>query len=217
MGQHESFESTVPSARKDSELTPIRSSAESSLLSCEENLERRLERSADEELQTEIHSIARLHQFITRLLAKTELTSLLEEVLEATISIENADSGCLQIYTPHTRSLRIVAQRGLDSHFLKHFDNCREETTIYGQTLLRRERVVVPDVSLDLVFLSDREAATSAGYRAIQSTPLVSHKSESLGVISTYFREPHRPTERDLRFTDLYSHFAAELIERQHL
>jgi PAS domain-containing protein len=36
-----------------------------------------------------------------------------------------------------------------------------------------------------------------------------------LGVFSTYFRQPHRPLELELRFTDLYARLAAEVIERQ--
>jgi PAS domain S-box-containing protein len=219
MGQYRDSESTLPSAKKDSDPALIRAPAESDLLSYEESLaqERQLRKSAEEELQAEMQFSARLHQLGTRLLAKMELSSLLDEVLEGTISIQNSDFGCLQIYNPLTRSLQIVAQRGLGSDFLKHFDDCREETTICGHSLLHRERVVVPDVSLDSVFLTDQEAAVSAGYRAIQATPLISHKSESLGVISTYFREPHRPSERELRFTDRYVHFAAELIERQRM
>ncbi len=207
------------SERKDSDVRSIHAPEESQLLSYEESLahERQLRNSAEEELQAEMQSIARLHQLITRLLTNMELTSLLEEVLEATISIQSSDFGCLQIYDPGTRSLQIVAQRGLDSDFLKTFEHCHDETTICGYALLHRERVVVPDVLLDSTFLSDREAAASAGYRAVQSTPLISHKSEPLGVITTHFREPHRPSERELRFTDLFAHFAAELIERQRL
>jgi hypothetical protein len=164
-----------------------------------------------------MQSVACLDQFITRLLGKTELTSLFNEVLEGTTSIQNSDLGCLQIYDPLTQSLQIAAQRGLHSDFLKHLEQRPYETTISGHSLLHRERVVVPDVLLDSAFLSDREAAVSAGYRAVLSTPLNFHESESLGVISTYFREPHRPSERDLQFTDRFVRFAAELIERQRM
>lgn len=33
-----------------------------------------------------------------------------------------------------------------------------------------------------------------------------------LGMLSTYFREPHRPTDRELRLTDLHARQAAEMI-----
>jgi C4-dicarboxylate-specific signal transduction histidine kinase len=49
----------------------------------------------------------------------------------------------------------------------------------------------------------------------VQSTPLFTRSGEPLGMISTYFGRPHRPTERELRITDLYARQAAELIERR--
>ena len=49
----------------------------------------------------------------------------------------------------------------------------------------------------------------------MQSTPLFSRSGEPLGMISTHFRQPHRPSERDLRLTDLYARQAAEMIERE--
>jgi PAS domain-containing protein len=47
-----------------------------------------------------------------------------------------------------------------------------------------------------------------------RSNPL-SRGAEPLGVFSTYFQQPHRPLEIELRFTDLYARLAAEVIERQ--
>jgi C4-dicarboxylate-specific signal transduction histidine kinase len=47
----------------------------------------------------------------------------------------------------------------------------------------------------------------------VQSTPLFSRAGETLGMISTHFRQPHRPSERELRLTDLYARQASELIE----
>ena len=49
----------------------------------------------------------------------------------------------------------------------------------------------------------------------MQSTPLFSQGGEILGVISTHFKNPHRPSDRELRLTDLYARQAAEIIERK--
>jgi C4-dicarboxylate-specific signal transduction histidine kinase len=75
------------------------------------------------------------------------------------------------------------------------------------------QRVVIEDVLLDPGFASHRDAASAAGVRAVQSTPLLSRAGETLGMISTHFRQPHRPSERELRLTDLYALQASELIE----
>jgi signal transduction histidine kinase len=49
----------------------------------------------------------------------------------------------------------------------------------------------------------------------VQSTPLCSRDGELLGMLSTHFRDPHRPSERELRLTDLYVLQVAEMIERK--
>ena len=38
---------------------------------------------------------------------------------------------------------------------------------------------------------------------------------QPLGIISTHFRQPHRPSERELRFTDFYARQASDMIERR--
>src|SRR5262249_39026083 len=75
-------------------------------------------------------------------------------------------------------------------------------------------RVVIEDVELDPSFEPHRRIAAAAGYRAVQSTPLKSRSGGVLGMLSTHFRQPHRPSERDQRFLDLYARHAADLVER---
>ena len=52
-----------------------------------------------------------------------------------------------------------------------------------------------------------------AGYRAVQATPLISRSGDLLGMLLTHFRQPRRPTDRELRFVDLYARQAADFIE----
>ena len=55
----------------------------------------------------------------------------------------------------------------------------------------------------------------SAGFRAVQSTPLISRGGELIGVLSTHFRRPHRPSAPELHLLDLHARQAAEVIERE--
>src|SRR4029453_11345685 len=64
-------------------------------------------------------------------------------------------------------------------------------------------------------FAPHRRIAASAGFRAVQSTPLFGRNGAPLGMLSTHFRRPHRPTLRELNLTDLYARQAAEMIERK--
>jgi len=168
-----------------------------------------------DELAAELMAMSRLHEFSTRLLSKAGLLPLLEEVLNAIIALQNADFGNVQLYDPETKTLEIVAHRGFQRSFLDYFSSVNEPGAACGRAMQRRERVIIEDVLADPDFEPHREIAALAGFRAVQSTPLFSRSGEPLGMISTHFRQPHRPSGHDLRFTDLYARLAGELIERQ--
>ena len=63
-------------------------------------------------LAAELAAMTRLHGFSTRLLGGTDLEPLLEEVLNAIMSIQEADFGNVQLYNSNTNTLEIVVQRG---------------------------------------------------------------------------------------------------------
>jgi signal transduction histidine kinase/CheY-like chemotaxis protein len=74
--------------------------------------------------------------------------------------------------------------------------------------------MVIEDVEADAPYTPLRPIARAAGYRAVQSTPLIGREGAPLGMLSTHFRSPHRPGEQDLRRLDLYVRQAADFIER---
>ena len=167
-------------------------------------------------LAADLAAMRRLHEFSTRLLQAPELTVLLDDVLGAIIDIQDADFGNVRLYNAETGDLEIAAQRGFDQEFLDHFRSMKiDPGGAYSRALERGERVVVEDVLTDPAFAPYHSIATSAGFRAVQSTPVFGRLGDPLGMISTHFRQRHRPSDRELRFTDLYARFAAELIERQ--
>ena len=186
----------------------------------EEELEQRVaERTSQltavkDELAKELRAMTRLHQLSTRLPADTDLQPLLEEILDATMDLLRADFGNVQLYNPETGALEIVSSRGFRQDFLDYFASVRDEGAACGRGVSRGERIIIEDVLTDPAFEPHRAIAASAGFRAVQSTPLFNRSGEPLGMISTHFRQPHRPLERELRFTDLYARQAAEWIER---
>jgi PAS domain S-box-containing protein len=170
-----------------------------------------------DELAAELTAMTRLHELSTHLLAIKDFQSLLEEVLDATIALQSADFGNIQLYNPERRALEIVAQRGFQQDFLEYFRSVDETGAACGRAMEFRERVIIDDVETDSEFEPHRHIARSAGFRAVQSTPLFSRSGEFLGMLSTHFRQPHRPSSRDLRLTDLYARHAAEIIDRKQL
>jgi PAS domain S-box-containing protein len=165
----------------------------------------------------EAEGLTRLQELSTRLLTATDLQSLLEEVLTATIALQGADFGNLQLYKPDTQTLEIIAHRGFQQDFLNYFGRVHEGSAAGGRALQRWERVIIEDVQTDPDYEPHRQIAAAAGFRAVQSIPLFSRSGELLGMISTHFREPHRPSEIELRLTDLYARQAAEVVESKRM
>jgi GAF domain-containing protein len=157
------------------------------------------QRSAARELAAELEAMTRLHEFGSLLLTNTELPTIFEAALDATIALQRAELGMAQLFNASKGDFYIVAQRGFGPAFLSLFRDTLDPRTACGRAVLERARVVIEDVELDEVFAPLREAARQAGFRAVQSTPLFARDGEVLGVISTHFRDPHRPSERDLR------------------
>ena len=127
--------------------------------------------STKDELAAELVAMNRLHELSTALLGQTELKPLLEEVLNATVALQNADMGCVQLYNPITQTLEIVVQRGFRQDFLDCFRGVHDDTTVCGRAMLSRERVIVEDVLTDPGFAPHKAMALAAGYRSVQSTP----------------------------------------------
>jgi PAS domain S-box-containing protein len=167
-----------------------------------------------QELAAELADMVRLHELSTRLFGSTALQPLLEEILDATIGLLNGDFGCIQLYNPQTKALEIMAHRGFPRELLDYFTRVHQGTISGAMVMKRGKRVLVEDVLTEPNFAPHLKIVTAAGYRAVQATPLISHAGEILGAISTHFRKPHRPTQRELRFVDLYARQAAEMIER---
>ena len=81
-----------------------------------------------------------------------------------------------------------------------------------GLALRTGTRIIVEDVDADPDFASHRAIAAASGFRAVQSTPLFDRNGNPVGMLSTHFRAPHRPSDRELRLTDLYARQAADVI-----
>ena len=170
-------------------------------------------RASQTRLAGETRALARLNEASSRLWRMPTLQEGFQEILNATIELLGADKGNLQMLDGGV--LRIAAQRGFESEFLECFREVSvDDPSACGRALHGRSRTVVEDVEEDPSFAPFRAVARTAGYRAVQSTPLLGRDGQLLGVISTHWRDPHRPDEQELRRLDLYSRQVADFIER---
>jgi PAS domain S-box-containing protein len=158
----------------------------------------------------------RLQRISTLLIREGNNGSLYEHVLDAAIDLMSGDMGTMQVFHPERGELRLLADRGFDRESAAHWEWVRPDSaSSCGMALSAGCRVIVSDVETHEAFArTDLEALRRVGIRAGQSTPLVARSGRLLGMISTHWRRPHRPTERELQPLDVLARQAADLIER---
>lgn len=139
----------------------------------------------------------------------------LDRALEQAISLLGASYGNIQLVHPLKGTLRIAAQCGFDRDFLEYFAEVDDASSACGRAAEHHAQMVIPDVNRDANFAPHREIAAASGFRAAQSTPIVSPSGRLLGMLSTHFRRPHRPTRRQLQLVDWYAHRLGAMLWRE--
>jgi PAS domain S-box-containing protein len=173
---------------------------------------------AEARLSAELHAMGKLQVLGTRLLDIPDFEPALKEVLSAAVSMLGAAMGTIQLYRPQTQTLEIVTQQGLSVEFVARFRSVKcDDSTASGRAATHGKRTIVQDGYLDPRFAAVRPLLDSADVRAWQSTPLFGRDGRLLGVLSTHFREPHYPLDRELRMLDLYARQAVSIIERLYI
>jgi len=163
----------------------------------------------------ELWSATKLLDLSARLVASPDLQSAVETVLAAALSLRGADFGIVQLFNDEERALEIAAHRGFDPEFLKAFRRVSAEDTVTcGRALRERRTVSIFDLEAEDWNVPHRAVVERAGYRAVQSTPLIAASGELVGVLSTFFRKPHRPSLIETQMIELYAQEAAEIIIR---
>jgi hypothetical protein len=159
-------------------------------------------------------AMRRLHEVSKDLSTLPRFSALLPKVLEGALSLTGADYGNIQIIDPATGSLSIVTQAGFGPDFLDYFAVVDDEGCACGRAAKNAAQVVVDDVYSDPGFAPHREIAAASGFRAVQSTPLADYAGRLVGMVSTHFQRPHRPSGRDLRILELYGDLAGAAAAR---
>jgi hypothetical protein len=156
-----------------------------------------------------------LSQISPSAMVSAQLEAHLAFILKATLRI-TGDMGTLQLFDPLSHSLRIVSQCGFDDNFLKFFNSTQQGEAACGMSVLRRKRIIVEDVAKDPIFAGTAAGAVllAAGVRGVQSTPLFSRFGQPLGVLSTHYRKPTRPSVEELRVIDRLADHAVSFLER---
>ncbi|HKT34442.1 MAG TPA: PAS domain S-box protein [Nitrospira sp.] len=171
-------------------------------------------RRANEELAQETASLTRLTELSSSLWRHRTLRDGLQEILLATIELLGADKGNIQLLND-AGVFVIAAHQGFDQESVTFFREVSiHDQSACGRALRAGQRVVIDDVEADPEFVPMRQIARHAGYRSVQSTPLLGKSGSAIGMVSTHWQAVHRPTENEFHRLDLYVRLAVDFIER---
>src|SRR5262245_36242687 len=158
---------------------------------------------------------SRLQELELRSLGPRELRPLCHEVVGTMIELQKADMGSLQLLDADKGTLEVLAQQGFESDVSEKLRDMSSTNPVWKEILRRGDSVVVEDVLSDAAFEPHWAVAASAGFRAMQLTPLINQNKDFIGLVSTHFRVQRQVSERETRYSRLYAAQAAETIERQ--
>jgi PAS domain S-box-containing protein len=159
-----------------------------------------------------------LHEISTLLIQEDNLDSLYDRFLDAAMSLMSSDMASMQLLDPERDQLRLLAWKGFHPQSAVFWEWVYlDSTSTCGVAMSVESRVVVRDIETCdfMAGTADLDECRRSNIRAVQSTPLVSRSGQLVGMISTHWREPHQPAERDLRRLDVLARQAADLIEHR--
>ena len=78
-----------------------------------------------------------------------------------------------------------------------------------GETIRRRDLVIVPDIAADPAWAEQREQIGALGLCACWSTPVMSHGGETLAVLAVFARVAREPKEAEIKLAQVAAQLAA--------
>ncbi len=125
--------------------------------------------------------------------------AILSCALDRSMDISKSDFGNVQLVNWKSGFLELNEQRGFQAEFINFFARVKlQDGTACARALHSRDAIIVEDISDDRHFAPCRDIIDRAGVRAVQSTPLISSSGALVGILSTHFARPCRPTDRQM-------------------
>jgi PAS domain S-box-containing protein len=178
-------------------------------------------RESEARLEAELAGAKLLQSISSEIIREENVDALYKQILDAAVAVMQSEFGSLQMLYPERGSggeLLLLAHQGFSRDAARFWEWVRADSaSTCGAALRTGRRSIAPDVQQCdfMAGTEDLAAYLETGIQAVQTTPLVSRAGKLLGMISTHWRQPHEPAERDLRLLDVLARQAADLIERK--
>ena len=172
------------------------------------------------QLETELADARLLHRLSIELIQEDGTAGLYKKIVEAAVKIMRSQYASMQMLYPDEGTigkLRLLASAGFSPEAEKFWEWVYRHTGSSCGAALRAQRRVIIENFATCDFMQDAPTLPiflEAGIYAAQSTPLYSRNGKLLGMISTHWSDPYRPSEHQLNLLDILARQAADLIER---
>lgn len=176
---------------------------------------------AQDELTCELADTKLLQEVSVALIELDPLSDWYEKIIDAARAIMRSDFVSLQKLHPERGpggELELLKFRGFSPEAATFWQWVRADSeSICGIALRTGQRVIAPDVSSckSMAGSPDQTMYRETSIGSVQTTPLLSRSGKLVGMISTHWRVPHQPSERDLQLFDILARLAADTIERK--
>jgi PAS domain S-box-containing protein len=165
-----------------------------------------------DELESQRSDLKRFHDLSVRLSSNLELQRLLNDVLTSVASLQKTDLGMLLLLPERTsKIMQVAAFTGFTADQIKLFGDL--PTSVFSPD----RRVLIEDIEKSGTYFPFVDAATYIGFRSVFSTPIVNARGDALGVVVTFFRKPHSPSDRQSRLVELYARQASNALDNARL
>ena len=165
-----------------------------------------------DELESQRTDLKRFHDLSVRLSSSLELQRLLNDVLGSVAALQKTDLAMLLVVPqPSSKRLRVETFIGFTPDQMKLFGE------LPADFFSLQHRVLIDDIERPGTYFPFMDAAVNIGLRAMFSAPILNARGEPLGVVATFFRQPHSPSERQSHLVELYARQAANALDNARL
>ena len=172
-------------------------------------------KTSQEQLAQEVEVLTELHRMSLAVVSARDFEKASREIMLTAVQLLRADYSYIGLLEKDGTRVRISSQYGFPAELTELLSRLAESTeTPSGQALRKGSRTATADFEVDEAFASCRSMVREAGYRAVQSTPLINSSGNTMGILSTFWRKPHELTQREERILDVLSREASVLLER---
>jgi PAS domain S-box-containing protein len=165
-----------------------------------------------DELESQRSDLKRFHDLSVRLSSNLELQRLLNDVLTSIAALQKTDLGMLLLLPERSsKTLQVATFAGFTAEQIKAFGD------LSASFFSPDRRVLIEDIDKAGTYFPFMDAASQVGFRSVFSTPIVNAHGDALGVVVTFFRKPHAPSDRQSRLVELYARQAANALDNARL